>query len=199
MKASKVSIRSFDQPRVALSRADRVMRNLLFFLLGLALMLLLGLVASEPAAAAPQTKCAVQLTVELTPDVPDSSDDGFLSSLLNNHPGYRLELLRVIDPALLELELSGPGPGYRCVGVIDTIRKDGRVLSVHTNTDEMQSSINTSVSGTGAELPHLRSTGVGSLYWAARHPSQAWRVVLPIRSGEKRWEDALKESEIPPS
>jgi hypothetical protein len=22
--------------------------------------------------------------------------------------------------------------------------------------------------------------GIGSLYWAARHPSQAWRVVLPV-------------------
>lgn len=26
-------------------------------------------------------------------------------------------------------------------------------------------------------------TGLGSLYWAARHPAQAWRVLLPIQDG----------------
>lgn len=31
---------------------------------------------------------------------------------------------------------------------------------------------------------HLSPTGIGSLYWAARHPTQAWRVLLPIQSGD---------------
>ena len=31
---------------------------------------------------------------------------------------------------------------------------------------------------------HLARTGIGSLYWAARHPAQAWRVLLPIVSGD---------------
>jgi hypothetical protein len=28
---------------------------------------------------------------------------------------------------------------------------------------------------------HLSLVGLGSLYWAARHPTQAWRVLLPIQ------------------
>jgi len=31
---------------------------------------------------------------------------------------------------------------------------------------------------------HLSRTGIGSLYWAARHPAQAWRVLLPIVPGD---------------
>ena len=31
---------------------------------------------------------------------------------------------------------------------------------------------------------HLSRTGIGSLYWAARQPAQAWRVLLPIVSGD---------------
>lgn len=27
---------------------------------------------------------------------------------------------------------------------------------------------------------HLSRTGIGSIYWAARHPAQAWTVLLPI-------------------
>ena len=184
MKASTDSIRSVDRPRVALA---------------LGFVLFFGWVSSEPAVAAQSSKCDLQLTVELTPDVPDPTDAGFLSSLLNNHPGYRLELLRVIDPALLELDLSGPGPGYQCVGVINTIRKDARVLSVHSDTDRIQSSLKVPVSGTAGGLSYLRSTGIGSLYWAAHHPSQAWRVVLPIHSGERPWGNALQNTDTPAS
>ena len=39
----------------------------------------------------------------------------------------------------------------------------------------------------GAPLPaergsdlHVSGTGIGSLYWAIRHPAKAWQVVLPI-------------------
>src|SRR5262249_20606705 len=33
------------------------------------------------------------------------------------------------------------------------------------------------------EVPttRLARAGLGSLYWAARHPAQAWRVLLPVR------------------
>jgi hypothetical protein len=168
------------------------MKNILFFLLGLAMTLLLGLVAVRTAAAAvPETQCNVELSVELTPDVPDPGSTGFLSSLLNNHPGYRLELLRVIDPALVELDLSGPGPGYQCEGVIDTMRKDARVLSVRIEAGE------TPGMTAMAQLPgdvRISNTGVGSLYWAARHPSQAWRVLLPVRSGEPSGDRAPGEN-----
>jgi hypothetical protein len=28
---------------------------------------------------------------------------------------------------------------------------------------------------------HLSLVGIGSLYWAARHPQHAWRVLMPIQ------------------
>ena len=31
---------------------------------------------------------------------------------------------------------------------------------------------------------HLSRSGIGSIYWAARHPAQAWRVLLPIVPGD---------------
>lgn len=160
------------------------------------LTVLLGLFAAQTAAASPAMSCDVQLTVELTPDVPDPSDVGFLSSLLNNHPGYHLKLLRAIDPALIQLELSGPGPGYLCVGVVDTMRKDGRVLSVRIDADP-EVSANSPTALSREEFPSVENTGIGSLYWAARHPRQAWKVVLPIHSGEKPWDDALGKDEVP--
>ena len=154
------------------------MRNLRFFVPGVTLVLLLGLVGVRTAAAATPTECDLRLTVELTPDVPDPSDAGFLSSLLNNHPGYRLDLLRVIDPALVELDLSGPGPGYMCVDVIVTMRKDARVLSVRIDSGETPNV----VAADPGEV-NISRVGLESLYWAAFHPSEAWRVLLPIRSG----------------
>ncbi len=66
-------------------------------------------------------------------DLP-AGEAGRLSSLLNNHPGYRLSLLREIDPSLIELDLAGPGPDYLCQNVIDTMRKDGRVLSIQVHS-----------------------------------------------------------------
>ena len=172
------------------------MRNLFFFLLGVTLTLLLGSLAVGTAAAAQRTECDVQLTVELTPDVPDPGDPGFLSSLLNNHPDYRLELLQMIDAALVELDLSGPGPGYLCEGVVETIRKDARVLSVRTNTDEVPSLA--AISPT-SERVRVSDFGLGSLYWAAHHPSKSWRVLLPVRRGAEPGDDALRASERPDS
>jgi hypothetical protein len=84
-------------------------------------------------AAAPQL-CDLQLAIELTPDAPNSTDAGFLSSLLGNNPGYRLKLQRKRPGSVIDVELVGPGPDYLCRNVIDTIRKDGRVLSVHTRS-----------------------------------------------------------------
>ena len=38
---------------------------------------------------------------------------------------------------------------------------------------------------------HLSRSGIGSIYWAARHPAQAWRVLLPIvpADGSAAFED----------
>jgi hypothetical protein len=35
----------------------------------------------------------------------------------------------------------------------------------------------------GPSNARLPPAGLGSLYWAARHPAQAWRVLLPIQDG----------------
>ena len=85
------------------------------------------------AAAAAPAPCHVQLTVELTPDVPDPTDAGFLSSLLSNRVNYLLSVRRERSDSLLVLDLTGPGPDYHCRNAIEAIRRDGRVLSVHVN------------------------------------------------------------------
>lgn len=85
------------------------------------------------AAAATLAPCDVRLTVELTPDVPDPTDAGFLGSLLSNQVDYLLSLRREHSDSLLVLELTGPGPEYRCRNAIEAIRRDGRVLSVQVN------------------------------------------------------------------
>jgi hypothetical protein len=92
-------------------------------------LLLSAALGSDIAVAAPES-CALQLTVGLTPDVPNPRDDGFLSSLLGNHTDYRLTLQQETDSSDLVLNLTGPGPDYRCRNVVDDLRKDGRVLSV---------------------------------------------------------------------
>src|SRR5215470_1751309 len=98
-----------------------------------ALLALPALLASESARAdppmAPPT-CALRLSVEVTPDVPDPTDPGFLSSLLSNHPGYQLYLLDKVDDTHVDLQLQGPGPGERCREVVDSMRNDGRVSSI---------------------------------------------------------------------
>ncbi len=86
--------------------------------------------AGSTASAASPTSCDIRLGVVLTPDVPNPRDYGFLSSLLSNHPSYRLTLLQQDSGSVLVLDLSGPGPEYRCRNVIRTIRRDARVLSV---------------------------------------------------------------------
>jgi hypothetical protein len=144
-------------------------------------LVLLTLIGSRSAAAAPEADCDAQLTVELTPDVPDASPVGFLSSLVHNQPGYRLEVLQQIDPSLLELELSGPGPGYLCLNVIETMRKDARVLSIHIDSAGSESTLTASARASPPELwgVPVSSSGIGSLYWAAHHVGHAWKVLLP--------------------
>jgi hypothetical protein len=161
-----------------------------------AMLALLAVLASNGAAAALDTDCEARLTVELTPDVPDASDAGFLSSLLNNHPDYRLNLLREIDPSLIELDLAGPGPDYLCQNVIDAMRKDGRVLSIHVDSVDAQATFIVTPPR-AEERPrgvHVSSGGIGSLYWALRHPGDAWRVLLPIQVGEEPADAVLKET-----
>lgn len=95
----------------------------------LGVVLLVAALSGTAAAAVPE-QCDMQLLVELTPDVPDPRDPAFIGSLLSNQSGYLLTFVREVDDSNIVVELSGPGPEYRCQEVLEVIRKDGRVLSV---------------------------------------------------------------------
>ncbi|HEY2401110.1 MAG TPA: hypothetical protein VGI23_12205 [Steroidobacteraceae bacterium] len=99
---------------------------------GAAALLASVLLCTTASAAAP-APCQVRLTVELTPDVPEPTDTGFLGSLLSNQVNYRLTLRQELSDSLLDLDLIGPGPNYRCRNAIAAIRRDGRVLSVRVH------------------------------------------------------------------
>jgi len=90
-----------------------------------------GTVDANELIAPPE--CSMRLSVEVTPDVPNPGDGGFLSSLLGNHAGYQLFLLRVVDDTHVDLKLQGPGPAERCQAVVDSMSNDGRVLSIQVN------------------------------------------------------------------
>jgi hypothetical protein len=101
--------------------------------IGVALSILLGVStanADEPIRA---PRCAVSLSVAVTPDVPDPSNGGFLSSLLGDHAEYQLFLLSRDDDTHVTLQLQGPGPAERCRAVVDSMRNDGRVQSIQVN------------------------------------------------------------------
>jgi len=98
-------------------------------------LILIALLGSDAAAAAPPAPCDLRLSVELTPDVPNPGDVGFLSSLLGDHTAYQLTLRRQRVGSVIVLELTGPGPDYRCRNVLEAMRKDGRVLSVRVHEE----------------------------------------------------------------
>lgn len=131
---------------------------------------------SDIAAAAPLPQCSVRLAVELTPDVPDPQSAGFLSSLLSNHPGYRLEWVRTAGAFEVVLDLTGPGPDTACRNVVQTMRNDARVLSIHDESNLTRLASNVRVS----------HDGLGSLVWAVGHPDQAWKIVAPVEPPGER-------------
>jgi hypothetical protein len=94
----------------------------------------LAILGGPSTATAEENVCDARLTVELSPSVPRASDDGFLSSLLNYHVTYHLELLRQDDSSVIEVDLTGPGPSYRCQNVVDSMRKDARVESIRVES-----------------------------------------------------------------
>jgi len=85
--------------------------------------------AGEGASFAP---CDMRVQVELSADVPNPSDAEFLSSLLSNHRDYRLTLQRQKPESAfpVTLDLTGPGPEAGCREVVDSLRRDARVVSI---------------------------------------------------------------------
>jgi hypothetical protein len=96
----------------------------------LSVAILAALLVSNSAAASPAA-CDMRLSVELTPDIPNPLDSGFLSSLLSNQASYGVTLLDRRPGSVILIELTGPGPDYLCRNVVEAMRKDGRVLSIH--------------------------------------------------------------------
>lgn len=92
------------------------------------------------AVPAAEPTCDLKLAVQLTPDVPDARSSSFLSSLVGD-PGYQLIWLGHRDDQMTEeLELMGPGPGYRCDAVVAAMRKDARVQSIRIRGSDADSS-----------------------------------------------------------
>ena len=152
----------------------------------LALTTLVAALSGVSAYAAPPAPCSSRLVVELTPDVPNPSDQSFLSSLLGNQLAYQLTWIGEAGSFAIVLDLNGPGPEEQCQAVIASIRKDGRVLSVRSDPDETQSvSITAQAAPIDAESSiHLSHAGLGSLYWAALHPGRAWQIALPVEADD---------------
>jgi hypothetical protein len=101
-----------------------------------AMVAVLGLLlTARPQADEPvyPPTCSLRLSVEVTPDVPNPGAGGFISSLLGDHTGYQLFLLKKVDDTHVDLQLQGPGPMERCQAVVDSMRDDGRVASIETN------------------------------------------------------------------
>lgn len=85
--------------------------------------------ADQPIAA---PVCALRLSIEVTPDVPNPADPGFLSSLLGVNGGFQMFVLQVVDDTHVIAQLQGPGTAEHCRAVVDGMRNDGRVASIDT-------------------------------------------------------------------
>jgi hypothetical protein len=96
---------------------------------GIPLVLCMSTFKDAEAAAGPAT-CIVRLPVELTPEVPNPSGRGFISSLLGNHVADRLTLMRQIDDTSIDAKLDGPGTGESCEEVVENMRGDGRAAVI---------------------------------------------------------------------
>jgi hypothetical protein len=137
--------------------------------------------AESTAQPAPVAHCDMRLRVELTPDVSDPYD-GFVSSLLSNHPDYRLTL-QGRDPdnsSVIALDLTGRGPEAGCREVVRSMRKDARVRSVEVERDAANITL------TGSTAQPVRGVPLASAVQAMgtvhAGPGGDW-VVEPLNAG----------------
>jgi hypothetical protein len=93
--------------------------------------------ASGTAAAVTAAPCDMRVRVELTPDTPQPPDAAFVSSLLSEHSAFRLTLRQqdLANPSVIALDLRGPGPDAACREVVNSMRKDARIVSVEVQQD----------------------------------------------------------------
>ncbi len=81
-------------------------------------------------------------------------------------PALPLKSLDLRPPNLQSILLSDSSQAITPIGAEDT---SGLVIVGAPQLQEMQSHT------------HVPQTGVGSLYWALRHPTRAWRILLPAQ------------------
>jgi hypothetical protein len=114
--------------------------------------------AGSAAAGASFAPCDMRLQVELSADVPDPSDAKFLSSLLSYHRDYRLTFQRQNPESAfpVTLDLAGPGPEAGCREVVDSLRRDARVVSIEVQPDA--STTEPAASTVQPESAHIGST-----------------------------------------
>jgi hypothetical protein len=89
---------------------------------------LVGVLTTGNVEAAAPDACHLRLAVDLTPDVPNPRDPGFLGSLLSD-PLFRLTWVQSSDSGIV-VELTGPGPDYRCKNAMTQLGKNTHVLQV---------------------------------------------------------------------
>jgi hypothetical protein len=84
-------------------------------------------------AAAQVSKCTLQLNVQVTPDVENPRDPGFLSTLAGN-PAYSLIFVRTSDEGDAEvLQLSGP-PGT-CHSQVEIMKMNSHIINIEVMGD----------------------------------------------------------------
>ena len=84
--------------------------------------------AAGDVEAAEQGACDVRVAVELTPDVPNARDPGFLDSLMAD-PTFLLTWVSDTDSGIV-VDLTGPGPGERCKDALQELSRNTHVLNV---------------------------------------------------------------------
>lgn len=93
--------------------------------------------AESSSQATPVAPCAMRLRVELTSDTANPRDAGVISSLVTSHPDYQLSLEHsdLENSSGIALSLRGPGPEAGCREVVQSMRRNARVVSVEVQGD----------------------------------------------------------------
>jgi hypothetical protein len=147
------------------------------------------------SAAASPAVCDRRLSVELTPDVPNPRDPGFLSSLLSNQVTIHRDQESL--PEIAAPQVANSTTAMRTVPAgarrttLDLRPPDLQSLHVKTlqpaaTTSEFDETEAVNIAAAPlrpGENPDIKlpPAGIGSLYWAVRHPTRAWRILLPVQ------------------
>jgi len=114
--------------------------------------ILLAVLGTTDASAAPPSGCAMPLLSQLTPVVLDLGGAG---------PDYECRV--VVEPM---------GNDDRIVS-IDSESEEEPSISIGADREAGEDH---------SGLLGISDTGLGALYWGLGHPTRAWKIVLPVES-----------------